>query len=72
MDTTIDIKKRIIKFIDHADERILNIFNGIITAEEGKAPNFTGLEKKIIEVRREKKAGKLKTVNPKNVWESIL
>ena len=34
MDTTIDIKKRIHEFIDHADERILRIFNAIITTEE--------------------------------------
>ncbi|MDR2207294.1 MAG: hypothetical protein LBE36_14180 [Flavobacteriaceae bacterium] len=33
MDAAIDIKKRIIEFIDHADERILNVFNGIINAE---------------------------------------
>ncbi|MBS1572676.1 MAG: addiction module family protein [Bacteroidetes bacterium] len=34
METTIDIRKKIHEFIDHADERILRIFNGIINAEK--------------------------------------
>ncbi|MEH7889214.1 addiction module protein [Elizabethkingia meningoseptica] len=34
MDNTIDLKKRIHEFIDHADERILKIINAIITSEE--------------------------------------
>lgn len=34
MDTTIAIRKRIHEFIDQADERILRIFNAIITTEE--------------------------------------
>lgn len=69
MDNTLDIKKRIHEFIDHADERILRIINAIITTEE--AEEKAELEKRIISARKEKKAGKLKTINPKNVWESI-
>lgn len=69
MDTTIDIRKKIHEFIDQADERILRIISGIINAEEVSA--FPELEKKLTKARKEKKAGKLKTVNPKNIWESI-
>lgn len=69
METTLDIRKRIHEFIDHADERILRIINAIITTEEKEEK--TELETRIIKARNEKKAGKLKTVNPKNVWESI-
>lgn len=34
MESTLEIRKRIHEFIDIADERILRIINGIITAEE--------------------------------------
>jgi len=34
-------------------------------------PINTELEKKINEARKEKKEGKLLTVDPKNIWESI-
>lgn len=34
METTLDIRKKIHEYIDHADERILRIFNGIINAEK--------------------------------------
>ena len=36
MDNTIDLRKRIHNFIDHADERILKIINAIITSEESE------------------------------------
>lgn len=34
MESTIDIRKKIHEFIDRADERVLCIFNEIITTEE--------------------------------------
>ncbi|WP_346986439.1 addiction module protein [Chryseobacterium sp. POE27] len=34
MESTVDIRKRIHEFIDHADERILRIINAIIMTEE--------------------------------------
>ncbi len=34
MDATIDLRKRIHDFIEIADERILRVFNAIITTEE--------------------------------------
>ncbi|WP_262497969.1 MULTISPECIES: hypothetical protein [unclassified Chryseobacterium] len=36
MESTVDIKKRIHDFIDHADERILRIINAIISTEENE------------------------------------
>lgn len=35
---TIEIKTRILKFVEHADERMLRIFNAIIEAEENELP----------------------------------
>lgn len=34
MESSLDIRKKIHEFIDHADDRILRIFNGIINAEK--------------------------------------
>jgi len=34
METTVEIRKRIRDYVDQADERILRIFNAIITSEE--------------------------------------
>ena len=36
MESTIDIRKKIHEFIDHADEQILHIINEIITTESKK------------------------------------
>jgi hypothetical protein len=36
-----------------------------------KDVSFKELEKRIMEARAEKKAGKLKQVNPKDIWGSI-
>ena len=43
METTFDIRKKIHEFIDHADERILRIFNAIIASEnqEKAEPNLS-------------------------------
>lgn len=53
MESTINIKKRIHEYIDHADERMLRIFNGIIEAEEEK-PTVSESFYKEIEKRKEK------------------
>ena len=53
MDTTIDIKKRIHEFIDHADERILRIFNAIITTEEIEEEGLSAEHKAILDERLE-------------------
>lgn len=34
MDTTVDLKKKIHEFIEHADERMLRIINAIISTEQ--------------------------------------
>lgn len=72
MDNTLDIRKSIHNFVDTADERILRIISAFIVAVDSEGVfSFPGLEKRINEARKEKKEGKLKTVNPKNVWENI-
>jgi hypothetical protein len=53
METTFNIKKKIHEYIDHADERILNIFNGIIEAEQGE-PSVPESFYQEIEKRKEK------------------
>ncbi|MDR2204918.1 MAG: addiction module protein [Flavobacteriaceae bacterium] len=57
MDTATDLKKRIHEFIDHADDRILNIFNEIIATEEieEEIENFDipDWHKKILDERME-------------------
>lgn len=67
MDTTIDIKKRIHEFIDHADERILRIFNAIITTEEVEptVPEFFYQE---LDKRRERH---LKGESKSYTWEEV-
>ena len=69
METIIDLKKKIHEFIDQADERILRVFDALIKTE--KAEEKTELGKKLLKARKEKMAGTLKTVNPKDIWESI-
>lgn len=53
MDTTIDIKKKIHEFIDHADERILRIINAIITTEESEEEGLSTEHKAILDERLE-------------------
>ena len=67
MDTTIDIKKRIHEFIDHSDERILRIFNSIITTEEVEptVPEFFYQE---LDKRRERH---LKGESKSYTWEEV-
>ena len=69
MSTTIDLRKKIHEFVDHADDRILKIFYAIITSEEIDQKKV--LEQKILQARNEKKKGKLITVDPSNVWKNI-
>ncbi|MDQ0476367.1 MULTISPECIES: addiction module protein [Chryseobacterium] len=51
MDTTIDIRKKIHEFIDHADERILRIFHAIITMEEVEEHVLSAEYKEILDER---------------------
>ncbi|MFP3592450.1 addiction module protein [Chryseobacterium sp. SIMBA_038] len=53
MENTIDLKKRIHEFIDHADERILRIINAIITTEENTDEELTPEHKIILDKRIE-------------------
>ena len=69
MSTTIELKEKIHEFIDQADDRILKIFYAIIKTEEEE--DRTELKKRINQARSEKKAGKLKSVNPSDIWNSI-
>lgn len=75
MESTVDIRKRIHKFIDNADERILRIFKGIIDAEEEDSELETSEYPQVpdyiydrIEEEREKYLnGELKTSS----WEEV-
>lgn len=51
METTLDIKKRIHDFVDQADERILRIFNAIISTEESELEGLSSEHKIIIDER---------------------
>jgi putative addiction module component (TIGR02574 family) len=51
MDTTIEIRKRIHEYIDHADERMLRIFNAIITTEETEEDGLSAEYKAILDLR---------------------
>ncbi|MCW3162630.1 addiction module protein [Chryseobacterium oryctis] len=51
MESTIDIRKRIHEFIDHADERILRIINAIITTEEAQEEGLSAEHKEILDER---------------------
>lgn len=53
MDSTIEIRKKIHEFIDHADERILRIFNAIISTEEIEENGLSADHKAILEERLE-------------------
>lgn len=53
MENTIDIKKRIHEFINHADERILRIINAIITTEENTGEELTAEHQLILDKRME-------------------
>ena len=62
MESTIDIKRKIHEFIDHADERILRIINAIITSEEseeGLSPEHKAiLDKRLREHKENPSTGK--------------
>jgi hypothetical protein len=51
MESTIDIRKRIHEFIDHADERILRIINAIIITEENMEDDLSSEHKTILDQR---------------------
>lgn len=51
MENTIDIRKKIHDFIDHADERILRIFNAIINTEEDGREELSKEFKAILDKR---------------------
>lgn len=51
MESTLDIRKKIHEFIDHADERILRIFNAIITTEESEEEGLSAEHKAILDER---------------------
>lgn len=51
MENTIDIRKKIHDFIDHADERILRIFNAIINTEEDSKEELSKEFKAILDKR---------------------
>lgn len=68
MDSTIDIKKRIHDFIDHADERILKIFNAIISSEEEIKTDVPEYFYEEVDKRRERHLkGESKSYN----WEDV-
>lgn len=51
MESTIDIRNKIHAFIDHADERILRIFNAIINTEEDNKDELSTEFKAILDKR---------------------
>jgi hypothetical protein len=51
MDTITDIRKRIHDFVDHADNRMLRIFNAIITTEETEDDGLSVEHKAILDER---------------------
>ncbi len=53
MDNSLEIKKRIHDFIDHADARILRIIHAIITSEETENETLTVEHKDILNQRLE-------------------
>jgi hypothetical protein len=53
MENTVDIKKKIHEFIDHADERILRIINAIIITEENADQELSAEHKIILDQRLE-------------------
>lgn len=60
------------------NEKQLSLIKALLTemkiqfkSEEVKEVFPKELEAKIIEARKEKKEGKLLTINPKKIWESI-
>ena len=53
METTLVIRNRIHDFIDHADERILNILNAIILADEAEVCELSLENKRILDERLE-------------------
>ncbi|WP_187478096.1 addiction module protein [Amniculibacterium sp. G2-70] len=68
METTLEIRKKIHEFIDHADERILRIINAIITTEEETEPNVPESFYEELDKRKEKHlTGKSKSYS----WEEV-
>lgn len=51
MDASLDIRKKIHDFIDHADERILRIFNAIIISEQVDEFDLSDERKAILDKR---------------------
>lgn len=71
MESSVDIRKKIHEFIDHADERILRIFNGIINAEkfeEEIEPIVPESFYKELDKRREKH---IKGESKSYTWEEV-
>lgn len=68
MENTIDIKKRIHEFIDHADERILRIINAIITTEENTGEELTAEHQIILDKLMENHK---KNPNSGKSWDDI-
>ncbi|WBV54341.1 addiction module protein [Chryseobacterium gambrini] len=67
MESTVDIKKRIHDFIDHADERILRIINAIISTEENEEA-LSSKHQKILDQRLEEHQ---KNPNSGKSWSEV-
>ncbi|MDQ0476425.1 MULTISPECIES: addiction module family protein [Chryseobacterium] len=68
METTLDIRKKIHEFIDHADERILRIINAIILTEQETAPMNPDSFYEELDNRKERH---LKGESKSYTWEEV-
>lgn len=68
METKVDIRKRIHEFIDQADDRILRIFDAIITTEEDMQPSVPESFYKELDNDREQH---IKGESPSYGWEEV-
>ncbi|KIA89414.1 hypothetical protein [Kaistella jeonii] len=71
METTLDIKKRIHTFIDHADERMLRIINAIITNEEFEEEGKSIVPESFYDEIDERKMRHLRGESKSYDWEEV-
>ena len=68
MDSSIQLRKKIHDFIDQADDKMLQIFNAIISSEQASKPVIPESFYKELDEDREKH---LIAETPSNTWEDV-
>lgn len=69
MDTIIDIKKRIHDFVDQADEKMLRIFNELISAKSSE--DESAIPKSFYEELDKRRERHLKGESKSYTWEEV-